>query len=289
LWAQGCAGWGVCDLFNNYHDHFVRASVYWGIASGDTNRRAFGLAKFNEQTAAVNAVIPNGGSLEGTGYQYSKKWLNDAALVIRDSGYGDAFNANGYLSANTLEWVHATTPDMAHFAPIGSQPRDSSGAFYDYQRGSVGEGCYQTNRADVKAAAGYLLAKLDLQTVYRANSWDNLWRCPPVSMPPALVYNAKGIGVFGRTAWTDSAKYLVTVAYDRSQSHAHSEFGEVMYWLNGGWGVVAGQSLSHSGINGEPPSWSTRVKNVVGVFVGSGAAKSDACSNVTVNKAAPEP
>ena len=263
VWTQGCAGWGVCDLQNNYHAHFVRATVYVAIESGEQSRIDFALGKLNEQLAALNASQPGGGSLEGKGYQYAWKWLNDAALVVRDSGFGDVFNANGYLSANTLEWVHATAPDMQHFAPIGSQPRDSAASIYDYQAGSVREGCYQTTNVAVRAAAGYWTAKIPLE-FYRANTWDDLWACPTSSTPPALVYNAPHVAIYARTAWASTATYLVAVTYDRSQSHAHSEFGEVLYWRNGAWGVTSGQSLSHSGINGEPPDWSVRAKSVVG-------------------------
>jgi hypothetical protein len=265
MWGRGCDGWGVCDLFNNYHNHFVRASVYWGIASGDPARLAFGRQKFDEQLSALAAVLPDGGSREGMGYFYAVKHLNDTAMVLHDSGYGDAFNANHYLTGSALVYVHGTTPDLAHFAPIGSQTQGSDAPLNDYRRGFVGEASHQTNDASAKRQMDWWLTHI-FQDVYRANTWDNLWTYPETQTPPPLVYKAARVGVFGRTAWSSDAAYAVTVIGDRSQSHSHAEQGEVMVWKNG-WLTVPGHTFSHSGITDEA-SKSGRAKNVIGFYKG---------------------
>jgi hypothetical protein len=282
MWNSiGWSGWALDDMFNNYHYHFVRAQVYWALASGDPIQISFARQKIAEVQTAL-ATISGGGSKEGTGYQYAYKHFQDTLLVWRDSGQGDL--ADAYTDNSVLYWIHATVPTLDVFAPIGSQPRDSEGHVYDYQRGAVGGGAHLSHSAAVKQQAAYWLGHIPLQQMFRLNAYDNLWTYTPTETKPPLVFRAAETGaVFARKAWGDpNACWAEALMGEYSQNHAHPEQGSFMLYCRGGWLTMPNTVNSHSGIQGEPPFYWARDKNVP-VFVkgGQGQRQQNGRVNVT--------
>jgi hypothetical protein len=71
-----CAsGWSINDPGDNYHYSFLRATMYWAVASQNQQWLDFVRLQKAPALTAYFAKLPGGGSLEGTGYGTSERHL----------------------------------------------------------------------------------------------------------------------------------------------------------------------------------------------------------------------
>ena len=248
-------GWGVNDPANNYHYSFLRATMYWGLASlvapATSNAWTNLLAsqKWPEQET-YTASIPGGGSQEGTGYGLSHMTLFMLYRVWHDATGTDIGNANAHLRDSIYWWIHATVPTLDRVAPIGDQSRVSEPVIYDYHRHLMLEAHYVSSDAAAKSAASWWLHAIsdqDMQSSF--NYRHNLLPAGSAGAPPtALTYSASGTGqLFSRTGWDTGAMWLQFAAGPYEQSHAHQDQGSFTLF-EGNWLAVTENIWTHSGI-----------------------------------------
>jgi len=243
-------GWAVDDPANNYHYSFLRATMYWGLASNSTTWKNLLInAKWPEQEA-YTATIAGGGSQEGTGYGLSHGTLFMLYRVWRDSMGTDIGNANAHLTDSVYWWIHATLPTLDRVAAIGDQARVSEPVIYDYHRHLMLEARKVTTNATAQANASWWLHSIsdqDMQSGF--NDRHNLLPAGPAGTPPtALSYHATGTGqLFARTGWDTGAMWLQFAAGPYTQSHAHQDQGSFTLFERD-WLAVTENIWTHSGI-----------------------------------------
>jgi hypothetical protein len=244
------AGWGVDDPANNYHYSFLRATMYWGLASNSTTwKQLLQNQKWPEQEA-YTAGIAGGGSQEGTGYGLSHGTLFMLYRVWHDSTATDVGNANAHVTDSIAWWIHATVPTLDRVAPIGDQSRVSEPVIYDYHRHLVLEARKVSNNATAQANASWWLHSISDQDMESGfNDRHNLLPAGPAGSPPAsLSYYASGTGqLFARTGWDTGAMWLQFSAGPYVQSHAHQDQGSFTLF-QGDWLAVTENIWTHSGI-----------------------------------------
>jgi hypothetical protein len=255
------SGWGTDDPANNYYYSFLRATMYWALASGSSTWTSYLQTQKLPPLENYFAMLIGGGSEEGTGYGTSHHKLFELYRVWRDSMGVDLANANSHLTDTISYWLHATVPTRNRFAPYGDQSRNSNPEFYDYHRHLLLEARYLTNNAAARDLASWWINHNSVQQMSSAfNYRDDL--LPPgtsSTLPNApLIYHATGIGhLFARTSWETGATWLSFSAGAYTQSHAHQDQGSFTLF-SGDWLAVTENIWSHSGIQ-----QGTEVHNVV--------------------------
>ncbi|MBA8885976.1 hypothetical protein FHW12_000167 [Dokdonella fugitiva] len=243
-------GWGVDDPANNYHYSFLRATMYWGLASNSTTwKDLLQNVRWPEQLA-YTATIPGGGSEEGTAYGLSHGTLFMLYRVWHDSTGSDIGNANAHVTDSIAWWLHSTVPTRDRVAPIGDQARVSEPVIYDYHRHLVLEARRVSNDATAQANASWWLHTISDQDMESGfNYRHNLLPAGPAGTPPAqLVYHATGTGqLFARTGWDTGAMWLAFSAGPYVQSHAHQDQGAFTLF-EGDWLAATENMWTHSGI-----------------------------------------
>lgn len=270
-WAGRSApwtGWGINDPANNYYYSFLRATMYWGLASNSSSWISFLQTQKLPPLESYFAMLPGGGSEEGTGYGTSHHKLFELYRVWRDSTSTDLANANSHLTDTISYWLHATVPTRNRFAPYGDQSRVSNPEFYDYHRHLLLEARYLTNNAAARDLGSWWINHNSVQQMSSGfNFRDDLLPAGSSSTLPnaPLTYVASGVGhLFTRTSWEPSATWLSFSAGNYMQSHAHQDQGSFTLF-SGDWLAVTENIWSHSGIQ-----QGTEVHNVVR-FVRNGA------------------
>lgn len=243
-------GWGTDDPANNYFYSFLRATMYWGLASNSaTWKNLLANGKWPQETA-YTATLAGGGSQEGSGYGLSHGTLFMLYRIWRDSTASDVGNATGHLSSSIAWWIHATVPTLDRVAPIGDQSRVSEPMIYDYHRHLVLEARKVSNDATAQANASWWLHAISVQDMQSSfNDRHNLLPAGPAGAPPAaLTYYAPGTGqLFSRTGWDTGAMWLQFAAGPYVQSHAHQDQGSFTLY-QGTWLAVTENIWTHSGI-----------------------------------------
>lgn len=243
-------GWGVDDPANNYHYSFLRATLYWGLASNSaTWKNLLQNDKWPEQLA-YTATIPGGGSQEGTAYGLSHGTLFQLYRVWRDSTASDVGNANNHVKDSIAWWIHSTVPTRDRVAAIGDQARVSEPVIYDYHRHLMLEALDVSSDAPARANASWWLHSISDQDMESSfNYRHNLMPAGPAGSPPVqLVYHASGTGqLFARTGWDTAAMWLNFSAGPYVQSHAHQDQGAFTLF-EGDWLAVTENIWTHSGI-----------------------------------------
>lgn len=244
------SGWGVDDPANNYHYSFLRATLYWGLASNSSTwLNLLANSKWPEQEA-YTAGLAGGGSQEGTAYGLSHRELFTLYRVWHDSQNVDIANANAHLKDSIAWWIHATVPTLDRMAAIGDQARVSEPVIYDYHRHLMLEARAQTNDATARENASWWLHSIsdqDMQSGF--NYRHNLLPAGDAGTPPAsLTYYASGTGqLFSRTGWDKQAMWLNFSAGPYTQSHAHQDQGAFTLF-DRDWLAVTENIWTHSGI-----------------------------------------
>jgi hypothetical protein len=205
------SGWSVSDPGNNYHYSFLRATMYWAVASQNQAWLDFVRLQIAPPLTAYFARLPGGGSLEGTGYGTSHKGLFEIYGFWK-SATGTDLSAQSAHCANTMDyWIHATVPTLQRFAPIGDQARVSDAPLYDYQRALVlravllnpgtpqaGRGMWWLNNISIRQMSGAF------------NLRDGIFKLPDAPVKPtALAYHSPGVGdLFARASWDTAATWM---------------------------------------------------------------------------------
>jgi hypothetical protein len=277
------SGWAVNDPANNYYYKFLRATMFWALASNDSNLLDYLRTDRLPLLTSFMATVPGGGSLEGTGYGTSHMMLFELYQVWKDSGQGDLATLNTHLANSLRFWVAATMPTLDKFAPIGDQARVSEPQIYDYQRRLVVEGYHLTADAEAANEAAWWLNSIAngyadhglMQNGF--NSRFNLVPVASADAPSVLTFRAPEVGLtVGRTSWSTDATWFGVVMGLYDQSHAHQEQGGFTLYRNT-WLAVTNNIWSHSGIN-----QSTIDKNVIR-FERNGVQPQRSCDTCKVN------
>jgi hypothetical protein len=282
--AAPWSGWAINDPANNYYYKFLRATMFWALASNDSDLLEYLRADRLPLLTNFMATVPGGGSLEGTGYGTSHMMLFELYQVWKDSGQGDLAGLNTHLANSLRFWVAATMPTLDKFVPIGDQARVSEPQIYDYQRRLMVEGYHLTNDTEAASEAAWWLNSI--QNGYAdhglmQNGFNSRFNLVPVATadaPSTLTSRAPEVGLAaGRTAWSTGATWFGVVMGVYNQSHAHQEQGGFTMYRDT-WLAVTNNIWSHSGIN-----QSTIDKNVIR-FDRSGATQPQrACDTCKVS------
>lgn len=246
------SGWSVNNPGNNYYFSFIRATMYWALASNHQGYLDYLRNVKLPPIVSYYSQLAGGGSREGTGYGTAHMNLFHVYKVWRDSTGQDLANASTHATDTIRYWAHATVPTRERFAPIGDQARDSSAHLFDYHRTLVLEARdLSTNSAD-RALASWWLNHISVTRMSQAFNFkfDLLPAGTSGALPnESLVYHGVGTGnLFARTSWETNATWMSMVAGPYSESHAHQDQGSVSLYKNS-WLAVTPNILSHSGIN----------------------------------------
>jgi hypothetical protein len=246
-------GWAVDDPANNYHFSFLEATMFWALASGDSQRLQELCTKRLPRVEKEFAQLPGGGSLEGTAYGTAQMRLFGLYRTWLDATGIDLANANSHLTDTIAYWVNATVPTLDRFAPIGDQARVSIPELYDYQRRLMLEARNLTSDESAKALASWWLSNISVKQMrsgenFRYDLLPATSRDARPAQPTNLTYYARGVGdVFARSDWSRTAMWMAFIAGNYSQSHAHQEQGAFTLF-QGDWLAVTENIWSRSGI-----------------------------------------
>ncbi|HTH48785.1 MAG TPA: hypothetical protein VMB21_14830 [Candidatus Limnocylindria bacterium] len=253
------SGWSICDPGNNYHFHFLRATMLWALATQNTDLITFLQAEKFPRLVDYYLDLPGGGSREGTGYGTALRDLFDDYITWKYST-GEDLSALTPHTRQTIDyWVHATVPTLDRFAPIGDQSRVSIPDLFDYQENLV-HGAVALNPGTPEAQRGtWWLNHNSVNGVgYAFNLMGDLLPLPDAPVAPTdLMYHASGAGVlFARSSWATNASWLAFVAGKFDQSHAHEDQGSFTFFKRD-WLSVTANIWSHSGLHEETDAHNT--------------------------------
>ncbi len=278
------SGWSINDPGNNYHYSFLKATMYWAVAS--QNQQWLDFIKQQKATPLYEyfAKLPGGGSLEGTGYGTSHKSLFEIYGFWKSATGADLAVQSTHCINSIDYWIHATVPTLQRFAPIGDQARVSDAPIYDYQCALV-ERAVLLNPGTPQAGRGmWWLDNISIRQMSGTfNLRDNIYKLPDAAQKPtALAYFSPGVGdLFARTSWDTAAAWIHVKAGLYNQSHAHQDQGTVEIYCKT-WLAVTENMNTHSGIE-----QGTEVHNVL-LFVSKDAAdtieqeQSDSASKLNI-------
>jgi uncharacterized membrane protein YgcG len=261
-------GWSICDPGNNYHFSFLRATMFWALASKSEQWLTFLQTQKFGPLVDYYAQLPGGGSREGTGYGTAQKNLFDNYLYWRHSTGEDLAALTSHARDTIDYWIHATVPTRDRFAPIGDQSREAIPTLYDYHENLV-HSAVVLSRGTPQARRGtWWLRNNSVNGV--AHSFNLLGDLLPYpdepEAPVERVYHASGAGVvFARSNWNTDATWVAVVAGKYDQSHAHQDQGAFTLFRRD-WLAVTSNIWSNSGINQE-----VDVHNVLRFERGTGA------------------
>jgi hypothetical protein len=246
-------GWSICDPGNNYHFHFLRATMMWALATKSTAWLEFLQTEKFPPLVQYYVQLAGGGSREGTGYGTAQKDLFENFLFWKDST-GEDLSALTVHTRETIDyWVNATVPTRDRFAPIGDQSRSSIPDLFDYHENLV-HTAVVLNPGTPQAQRGtWWLRNNSVNGVSQAfNLMGDLLPLNDTPMVPTeRVYHATGAGVlFARSSWNTDASWLSFMAGKYDQSHAHQDQGAFTFF-KGDWLAVTANIWSNSGINQE--------------------------------------
>ncbi len=246
------SGWSINNPGNNYYYSFLKATMYWALATKDSTLLSFTRNQKLQPLVDYFSRLPGGGSLEGTGYGTAHMNMFQLYQVWKDSTGEDLANMNSHLSDTIRLWLHQTTPNRAYYDPVGDLARSSFPDLFDYHRRLVLEARNLTNNTVVKDVASWWLNNISVNQMSRRvdSQWDLLPAgTSSVSTPnEPLTYRASGIGrIFARTGWDTNALWMTFVAGKYNESHAHQDQGSFDL-ANNQWLAVSNNIYTASGI-----------------------------------------
>ena len=247
-WSGWCAD--PMDPGDNYFYSFITASALWALASNNPEQMAFVKGTLLPALERYFSVLPDGGSIEGTGYGASHKNLFALYQILRDSGIALGTNMQKHVTGSIYYWVNATVPTLDYYAPFGDLSRDSIPSLFDYHRQIVLEARNLTDDSAARAVADWWLGNISVRQMSHGfeSRFDLLPQGMQAQPPEKLTYVARGVGqVFSRTSWKKDAVWFSFVAGILNQSHEGHQQGAFALYKKG-WLTVTGNIYSHSGI-----------------------------------------
>lgn len=253
--AYPWSGWSICDPGNNYHFHFLRATMLWALATQNMNWITFLQTEKFPVLVDYYAQLPGGGTREGTGYGTAIRDLFENFLFWKDST-GEDLSALTPHTRETIDyWVHATVPTLDRFAPIGDQSRSSMPEIFDYHENLVHTAVVLAPGTPQAKRGTWWLNNNSLNGVSQA--FNLLGDLLPLNDAPVAptdkVYYSTGAGaLFARSSWDTSASWFSFIVGKYDQSHAHQDQGSFTFF-KGDWLAVTPNIFSHSGLMQEVP------------------------------------
>jgi hypothetical protein len=256
-------GWAIDDPNDNYYYSFLRATELFGLAAhGEQSDADAALDQFrttkiaNELMPKFTSDLTGGGSREGTGYGVSMHDLWDLYDFWQASTGENIADLTPHTHSSLLYWMHAVMPTRDYMAPIGDHARDSTAAFFDYDRDYIQELAFRYSNDPVAAKARWLIdnSSIPQMSQHFMQSKDFLYT-PTVDAVPldglGTAYYASGNGdVFARSDWSTGATWVSLKAGPYTESHAHRDQGSFLMYKNG-WLAYDPNYDSHSGLRQE--------------------------------------
>ncbi|GDY27750.1 hypothetical protein AHAT_36400 [Agarivorans sp. Toyoura001] len=280
------SGWATTNPGNNYHFSFLKATITWGVVTqNDTWLNLLSNDKLPKLVAYYDQ-FEKGGSREGTGYGVAQRDLFELYQIWKDSS-GEDLSAQSVHSKETIDyWIHATTPPLEMFAPIGDQSRVSKPKLFDYHENLIHRAASLNIGTDEAKRGKWWLDNNSVNPIVYGFNLDTTLLQQELNQlkPTELVYHATGAGhLFVRSSWETDATWLSAVAGIYDESHAHRDQGSFSLYKDD-WLAVTQNIWSHSGIHQE-----SEVHNMVR-FVEDGETilqkrRTEATMDYTVNGA----
>lgn len=262
--AMPWSGWSVDNPSNNYYYSFLKATMLLGLATKGENPNAdqwiaqFRTAKLgNELVPTFDRDLTGGGSREGTGYGNSMRKLFELYELWEATTGERIADLTPHTRASMLDWIHLTMPTLDRTAPIGDHSRDSSSAFFDYDRHYLLE---LATLFPTDALAGRVKAMLASSSVPQMGQgfmapYDFIDDRPTVATTQLAgldtTYYAPGTGVVAtRSDWSKQATWVGLIAGPYTESHAHQDQGSLMIFKND-WLAYDACHDTHSGVRQE--------------------------------------
>jgi len=243
-------GWSRDNPGNNYYYSFIDATMYWGLASQNSQWLNFLRNDRFPLLVGYFTKLPGGGSREGTGYGTSHKRLFSIYRVWQEATGENLASLSSHTQDSIEYWMHATTPTLDRLAPIGDHARDSTASLYDYHEHLMLElvHLYQ-NTPQGEYGAWWLNHNSVVEMMSGFNFRHALLKTSQVEKAPtALFYHATGVGhLFARSSWQPDAFWISFVAGVYEESHAHQDQGSFTLYQNT-WLAIDENIHSHSGI-----------------------------------------
>ncbi|WP_163132991.1 hypothetical protein [Agarivorans sp. Alg241-V36] len=245
------SGWATTNPGNNYHFSFLKATMTWALV--DENETWLNLLRDDKLPKLVEyyAQFAGGGSREGTGYGVAQSKLFELYIIWRDAT-GEDLSEESLHTRQTIDyWIHATTPDLEHFAPIGDQSRVSFPVLFDYHESLMQRASSLNIGSDAAKRGSWWLANNSVDPMrYGFNLHTTLLQQELNQIVPSdlLYYSSSAGHLFVRSSWDADATWLSAVAGIYDESHAHQDQGSFTLFKNE-FLAVTQNIWSHSGIH----------------------------------------
>ena len=162
-----------------------------------------------------------------------------------------------HTKASLLTGIHQVLPTLDYIAPTGDQARDSTAAFFDYNRQYLAELAQMFPTEQAAGPAKTLIAdsSVPYMTEQFMAGYDFIYDDSTVKAAPltalGTAYYASGIGeLYARSGWDDHATWVNLIGGPYTESHAHQDQGSLMMYKDG-WLTVDAVIASHSGLRQE--------------------------------------
>ncbi len=257
-------GWAVNDPNDNYYYSFLTATMLVGLATYGENPQAptwlteFRTTKLDDQAFPdFDTDLVGGGSREGTNYGVAMRGLWQLYDWWQISTTESLKTETTHTLASMLTAIHQTLPTLDRVAPTGDQPRDSTAAFFDYNRQYLAELAQMFPAAKAAGPAKTLLAQSSVPAMTEEfmAAYDFVYDDSVVAAAPlanlGTAYYAPGIGeLYARSGWGTHDTWVNLIGGPYTESHAHQDQGSIMLYKDG-WLATDAVIWSQSGLRQE--------------------------------------
>lgn len=248
------SGWGANLPGNNYNFGFLSCTSNFALISGNEWAMKQALGEW-EDIRNYWKDVPEGGSLEGTGYGRAVGSLLDTYADWKDSTGYVYPELETYANGNVRYLMHATCPGGGYMAAIGDQSNQASHVYADQDRAHI---LHSIGVATDPIAKGLGEWHLRNSPIKKISKWymqgaELLKRTAQPIEPTETSYLAGGAGhFFARSSWDPDAVYVVKTVGPNEENHDHHDQGSMILWANGK-PILSPQSMwSNSGLLQSP-------------------------------------
>lgn len=247
-------GWGISLPGNNYFFVFLSATQNFALVSGDE----WATERMYAMWIAVRNYwknLPEGGSLEGTGYGRAGASLMDSYADFKDTTGNVYPELETYANGNVHYLIHATMPGGEYIAAIGDQSNQASHQYAEQDRSFMLNTLRVATDPTAKALGQWYLQNTKVKKI---TSWylkgaELIKHTETPMVPTELSYWAKGAGhTFMRSSWDADAVHVGHMAGPNEENHDHHDQGSLTLWV-AGQPILSPQSMwSQSGLLQNP-------------------------------------